>query len=65
MVAAIFRRDKARARVERSPHLSKYKSIIMTDYGGRHWEWVTYAKVKEIVAWAKQIQEDSDESTEA
>ena len=65
MVAAIFRRDKALARVERSPRLSAYKSIIMQDYGGRHWEWVMYATVKEIEAWAKQIKEDSDGSAEA
>jgi hypothetical protein len=52
---------KALARVERSPRLSEYKSIIMTDYGGRHWEWVTHAPVKEIESWAKQIKEDSDD----
>jgi len=51
---------KALARVEKSPRLRKYKSIIMQDYGGRHWEWVTYDKVKEIESWAKPIKEDSD-----
>jgi hypothetical protein len=51
---------KALARVGRSPTLSKYQSIIMQDYGGRHWEWVTYAPVKEIESWARQIREDSD-----
>lgn len=51
--------DAAR-RVENSPRLRKYKDIIMTDYGGRHWHWVIYAKVGEIEAWAKQIREDSD-----
>ena len=56
---------KALARVERSPRLSKYKSIIMQDYGGRHWEWVAYSPVKEIESWAKQIKEDSDGSAEA
>ena len=53
-------RDKALARVERSPRLRKYKSIIMTDYGGRHWHWVAYATVREIESWAQQIKEDSD-----
>ena len=54
------RYDKAESRVERSPRLRKYKDIILFDYGGRHWEWVTYATVKEIESWAQQIKEDSD-----
>ena len=56
---------KALARVERSARLRPYQSIIMQDYGGRHWEWVAYAPVKEIESWAKQIKEDSYGSTEA
>ena len=51
---------KALARVERSPRLRKYKSIIMAFSGVRHWQWVTYALVKDIEAWAQQIKEDSD-----
>jgi hypothetical protein len=51
---------RALARVERSPRLRKYQSIIMTDYGGRHWYWVAYATVKEIEAWASQIKEDAN-----
>ena len=56
---------KALARVEKSPRLRKYQAIIMQDYGGRHWEWVAYAPVKEIESWAKQIKEDSYGSAEA
>ena len=52
---------KALSRVEQSARLRQYKSIIMQDYGGRHWEWVMYATVKEIESWAKQIKEDSDD----
>jgi hypothetical protein len=51
---------KAVTRVEKSPRLRKYRPIIMQDYGGRHWEWVAYAPVKEIESWAKQIKEDGD-----
>ena len=50
----------AHQRVHRSPRLLKYASIILQDFGGRHWQWVTYAKVKEIEVWAKRIKEDSD-----
>jgi hypothetical protein len=32
----------------------------LQELDGRHWEWVTYAKVKEIEALARQIKEDSD-----
>lgn len=52
--------QRAVSRVDRSPRLSKYKSIIIVDYGGRHWHWVAYAQVREIEAWAKWIKEDSE-----
>ena len=60
LTTATDRAAKAYQRVQRSPRLRKYESILMQDYGGRHWEWVTYATVKEIEAWAQQIKEDSD-----
>lgn len=59
-MVATDRCARAYQRVQRSPRLRKYKSIIMQDWGSRHWEWVTYSTVKEIEAWAKQIKEDSD-----
>jgi hypothetical protein len=52
----------AHARVDRSPRLRKYKSIILSDgyVDDDHLRWVVDAKVGEIEAWAKQIKEDSD-----
>ena len=61
LMTATDRYAKAHQRVHRSPRLRKHASIILADLGGRHWEWVTYARVKEIEAWAQQIKEDSDE----
>lgn len=60
LMAATDRCARAYQRVQRSPRLRKYESILMQDWGGRHWEWVTYSTVKEIEAWAKKIKEDSD-----
>jgi hypothetical protein len=53
--------DAAR-RVENSPKLRPYKDIILGDWpeGDDHLRWVIEAKVSEIVAWAKQIREDSE-----
>lgn len=45
---------KAIARVDRSPRLRKFRDIIVHDYGGRHWQWVIYAPVREIESWAQQ-----------
>lgn len=52
--------EKAKARVDRSPRLRKYKSIILSDgyVDDDHLRWVVDAKVGEIEAWAKQIKED-------
>jgi hypothetical protein len=52
--------QRAVSRVERSPKLRKFRGIILHDYGGRHWQWVIYAPVREIESWAQQIKEDSD-----
>jgi len=60
LMTATDRYAKAHQRVHRSPRLRKYASIILQELDVRHWEWVTYAKVKEIEAWARQIKEDSD-----
>jgi hypothetical protein len=60
LMTATDRYALAHQRVHRSSRLCKYASIILEDFGGRHWEWVTYARVKEIEAWAQQIKEDSD-----
>lgn len=56
------RYQRARSRVETSPRLRKYKSIILSvNYADDdHLRWVVDAKVGEIEAWAKQIKEDSD-----
>jgi hypothetical protein len=54
--------DKARARVDRSPRMRPYGDIIFADWSPwpDHLRWVIAGKVSEIVAWAKQIREDSD-----
>ena len=54
---------KAEARVDSSPRLRRYADIIFADWseGNDHWRWVTTARVSEIVEWAKQIKEGSDE----
>jgi hypothetical protein len=54
----------AHTRVDRSPRLRKYKSIILSaGYASDddHLRWVVSARVGEIEAWAQQIKEDSDE----
>ena len=53
---------EAKTRVDRSPRLRKYKSIILSvNYADDdHLRWVVDAKVGEIEAWARQIKEDSD-----
>ena len=50
------------SRVEQSPRLRKYDSIIFADWaeGDDHLRWVICGKVGEIEAWAKQLKEDSD-----
>lgn len=55
--------DKAVVRVRRSPRLRQYDKIIFADWseGDDHLRWVIRGRVGEIEAWAKQIQEDSDE----
>jgi len=52
----------AKTRVEHSPRLRTYKSIILSDgyADDDHLRWVVDAKVGEIEAWARQIKEDSD-----
>jgi hypothetical protein len=60
LMTATDRCARAYQRVQRSPRLRKYESILMQDWGGRHWEWVTYSPVNEIEAWAQQIKEDTD-----
>ena len=60
LATASDRCARAYQRVQRSPRLRKYESILMQDWGDGHWGWVTYATVKEIEAWAQQIKEDSD-----
>jgi hypothetical protein len=53
---------RARRRVQRSPRLRKYASIIFYEWfpATDHLRWVISARVGEIESWAKQIQEDSD-----
>lgn len=50
----------AMRRCERSPTLSKYVAIIMTDAwadDNDHLHWVQTAKVREIARWAKRIKD--------
>ena len=61
--ALIDRYKEAARRVGRSPQLSEYRAIIMSDgYASDedHLRWVIRGRVGEIESWAKQIQEDSD-----
>lgn len=54
----------AERRVLRSPRLRRYVKIIMANGyadSADHLRWVIRGRVGEIEAWAKQIQEDSDE----
>lgn len=55
---------KARLRVERSPRLRKYLSIILDDAWdscARHLRWVLRGKVSEIELWAAEIKEGCDD----
>jgi hypothetical protein len=58
---------KAKTRVDSSPRLRRYANIIFDDWpeGDEHFQWVATARVSEIVEWAKQIEEDSDESSDS
>ena len=61
--ALIDLHKEAARRVDRSPRLSAYRPVIMSDgYASDedHLRWVIRGRVGEIEAWAKQIQEDSD-----
>ena len=53
---------KAEARVNESPALDALRDIILYDWDDDegHWEWVQYAPIAEIVAWAKPIREDEE-----
>jgi len=53
---------RAVARVDASPRLRRYDSIIFADWpeGDDHLRWVIAGRVAEIESWAKQIKEDSD-----
>ena len=53
---------QASMRVIGCKRLKPYANIILADWpeGSEHWRWVIRGRVKEIEAWAKQIQEDSD-----
>lgn len=50
--------DRAVSRVQRSPRLRKFERIILGDWseGDDHLRWVIRATVKEIEAWASEIQ---------
>jgi len=54
--------DRARARVDRSPRLRQYDSIIFGDWSPwpDHLRWVIRGRVGEIAAWAEQIRRDSE-----
>lgn len=55
--AAHARHQRACSRVEKSPRLRKYKDIIMSDgyADDDHLRWVISARVGEIEAWARRI----------
>ena len=54
--------QRAVSRVERSPRLRKYDSIIFSDWaeGDDHLRWVISGTVGEIESWAQQIKGGSD-----
>lgn len=52
---------RAECRVDRSPRLRPHKHIILADWrdGDDHLRWVIRSTVREIEAWAKEIQHES------
>jgi hypothetical protein len=53
---------RARRRVQKSPRLRRYESILLADWpeGDDHLRWVIRGRISEIESWAKKIKEDSD-----
>jgi hypothetical protein len=54
---------QARRRVQRSPRLRRYESILLADWpeGDDHLRCVIRWRVRELESWAKQIRRDSDD----
>lgn len=50
----------ALARVERSPNLERYRSVIMYDWPEtEHWRWITTAPEREVIEWARAIEKEA------
>ena len=50
-------RNLAQLRVDNSPELQKYETIIMYDWpeGDEHWNWVLTEKIELILEWAHEL----------
>ena len=54
--------QRAVRRVDRSPRLSRYESVVFDDWpeGDDHLRWVVSARVSEIEAWAKGVRRECE-----
>jgi len=60
-------RNKARQRVQDTPELQQYRDVIFADWpeGDEHLQWIASAPLAEIVSWASEIAEATQNEHDA